>query len=534
MGRVTTPDVDVIIVGAGFSGIFALHRLRQLGFSARVIERASDVGGTWFWNRYPGARCDVQSLSYSYSFDAALEQDWPWPHRYAYQPDNLRYAAHVVDRFDLRPHMVFDTAVTAARYDAETCLWTVETDQGAPRTARFVILATGCLSQPNWPDFEGLEDFAGEIYHTAYWPHNGVDFTGQRVGVIGTGASGVQTIPKVARQAAHLTVFQRSANFAVPARNTPMPPAYEADIKARYPDLRAEARASLSADFWDGDVVAMADLPPKAQTARLEEMWAQGGFAIQYGFSDLLTDARANAVAAEFVRGKIRDTVKDPATAEMLCAQDHPLGTKRLCVDDGYFETFNRDTVSLVDLRAAPIERVVHNGIVTGGRHHTLDRLIFATGFDAFTGSVAKMDIEGLGGQRLGQLWAKSADSYLGLAVAGFPNLFTVTGPGSPSVFTNMMVAIEQHVMWIADCLLNLRESGCQEIAAEPEAQARWCKRVQKLAARTLYGQANSWYKGANIEGKSDTFLAYVGGQGPYKDICDRVAMRGYDGFRLR
>ncbi len=527
------PDVDVLIVGAGFSGIFALQRLRQMGFSVRVIERGSDVGGTWFWNRYPGARCDVQSLSYSYSFDAALEQEWRWPHRYAYQADILRYATHVVDRFDLRRDMVFDTSVTAARYDPETCIWTVKTDPGKPVTARFIILATGCLSQPNWPQFEGQDDFEGRLYHTAYWPHEDVDFSGQRVGVIGTGASGVQTIPKVAKHAAHLTVFQRTANFAIPARNTPMPKAHEADIKSRYPELRATARASLSADFWEGDVVAMVDLSPEQQQARLEDMWAQGGFAIQYGFSDLLTDAVSNAVAAEFVRGKIREAVQDPETAEMLCAQDHPLGTKRLCVDDGYFETFNRDNVSLVDMRASPIERVTKDGILAGGIHHPLDSLIFATGFDAFTGSVGKIDIQGLSDRRLSALWQKSADSYLGLAVAGFPNLFTVTGPGSPSVFTNMMVAIEQHVVWIADCLRHMREEGHCEISVDPQAQARWCRRVQKLASRTLYGQAKSWYKGANIAGKSETFLAYVGGQGPYTEICDRVAAQGYDGFLL-
>ncbi|MEM7731382.1 MAG: NAD(P)/FAD-dependent oxidoreductase [Pseudomonadota bacterium] len=528
------PQVDVVIIGAGFSGIFALHRLRQLGFSARVVERGSDVGGTWFWNRYPGARCDVQSLSYSYSFDETLEQEWYWPHRYAYQADILRYAAHVVQRFDLRRDMVFDTSVTAARYDDAACLWTVETNQGNSITARFVILATGCLSQPNWPRFDGLDDFEGHLFHTAYWPHEEVDFTGQRVGIIGTGASGVQVIPKLAKQAAHLTVFQRSANFAVPARNTPMPKAHEADIKSRYPQLRTKARASLSADFWEGDVVAMADLSKKEQEARLEDMWAQGGFAIQYGFSDLLTNAASNATAAEFVRSKIRQVVQDGETAELLCTQDHPLGTKRLCVDDGYFETYNRDNVCLVDLRANPIERIASGGVVARGTYHALDCLILATGFDAFTGSVGKIDIRGLFDQRLGELWQKSAESYLGLAIAGFPNLFTVTGPGSPSVFTNMMVAIEQHVIWITDCLNHLRKAGYREIAAQPEAQARWSKRVQKLASRTLYGQAQSWYRGANIEGKSDVFLPFVGGQGPYRDLCDRVAAQGYDGFLLR
>ncbi|MEO0371367.1 MAG: NAD(P)/FAD-dependent oxidoreductase [Pseudomonadota bacterium] len=528
------PDLDVVIVGAGFSGIFALHRLRQLGFTARVIERASDVGGTWFWNRYPGARCEVQSMSYSYSFDEDLEQEWRWPHRYAYQADILRYAAYVVERFDLRRDMVFATTVTSARYDEGACLWTVETDPGEAVSARFLILATGCLSQPNWPGFEGLNRFEGQVIHTAYWPHEGVDFTGQRVGVIGTGASGVQTIPQVAKEAAHLTVFQRSANFAVPARNTPMSESYEADIKSRYPELREAARASLSADFWEGGEVAMAELSPKAQEARLEQMWVQGGFALQYGFSDLLTDRVSNDVAAEFVRGKIRETVADADTARVLSSQNHPLGTKRLCVDDGYFETFNRENVDLVDLRSTPIEKVVSDGIVTGGTHHALDALILATGFDAFTGAVGRIDIAGLSGQRLKPLWDHSADSYLGLAVVGFPNMFTVTGPGSPSVFTNMMVAIEQHVHWISDCLGYMRQHGHREIAALPEAQAKWCRRVQKLAARTLYGQAQSWYKGANIDGKSDTFLAFVGGQGPYKAICDRVAEREYDGFSFR
>ncbi|MEA3219895.1 NAD(P)/FAD-dependent oxidoreductase [Immundisolibacter sp.] len=530
------PDFDAVIVGAGFAGLYMLHKLREAGFTAHVFEAGDGVGGTWYWNRYPGARCDIESVDYSYSFSPELEQEWQWTERYPRQPEILAYLNHVADRFDLRRDIDLNTRVTAAHFDEHAGLWRIETDRGQPVTARHCVMATGCLSVPKAPELPGIERFAGATYLTAAWPKDGVDFTGLRVGVIGTGSTAIQVIPQVARQAKHLTVFQRTANFSVPARNGPLPAAEQQRIKAGYPDRRALSRQSL---FGIPVAVPEAprrtrDIPPAELNQTLETLWAQGGaMSLLAAAPDVLVDPEANARVAEFVRRKIRATVKDPDLAERLCPSTHPLGTKRLCLDTEYYETFNRDNVTLVDLRATPIETLTEHGLRTREAEYRLDALIFATGFDAMTGALLAMDIRGRNGRSLREAWADGPHTYLGLASAGFPNLFLITGPQSPSVFTNMVMSIEQHVDWIADCLAYLRARGIRCIEASAPAQAQWEAHVAAVADATLMPQADSWYVGANVPGKPRVFMAYLGGLGPYRQRCDEVAAQGYAGFEL-
>lgn len=525
------PTLDVIVVGAGFAGMHMLHRARQQGFRCAVIEAGSDVGGTWYWNRYPGARCDVQSLSYSYSFSADLQQDWVWPDRYASQPDILRYARHVADRFDLRRDIRFDTRVISAHY--ENAAWRVETDTGDQHSARFLVMATGCLSVPKVPDVPGLKRFAGRILHTADWPPEGVDFSGHDVGIIGTGSSAIQAIPHIARQARHLTVFQRTPNFSIPAWNEPMPKAEQAELKARYPALRQKSRDSYAGDFADEYVVSILDLSPEEREAQFEKRWREGGFNYQYAFADVMVNAAANEMAAEFVRNKIRGTVKDPATAEALCPKSHPFGAKRLCVDTDYYETYNRANVTLVDVKADPIVSMTPQGLRTASTDHAFDTLVLATGFDAMTGALTRIDIRGRNGALLRECWRDGARAYLGLAVAGFPNLFLINGPGSPSVLANMVLACEQHVEWIGDILAHARQHGIAVIEAGAAAQENWAREVTESAERTLYPKAASWYLGANVPGKPRVFLPYVDGFSSYARICDEIAAADYSGFHL-
>ena len=529
-------DFDAVIVGAGFAGLYMLHRLREAGFTARVFEAGDGVGGTWYWNRYPGARCDIESVDYSYSFSPELEQAWEWSERYPRQPEILAYLNHVADRFDLRRDIALNTRVTAAHFDQGTGLWRVEDDRGGRCTAQYCVMATGCLSVPKAPDLPGIERFAGATYLTAAWPRDGVDFTGRRVGVIGTGSTAIQVIPQVARQAEHLTVFQRTANFSVPARNGPLEAAEQQRVKADYSHRRALSRQSLF-----GIPVALLDtprrtrdIPPAELNQTLETLWAQGGaMSLLAAAPDVLVDPEANARVAEFVRGKIRATVSDPRAAELLCPTSHPLGTKRLCLDTDYYETFNRDNVTLVDLRATPVETLTEHGLRTRDAEYRLDALILATGFDAMTGALLAMDIRGRNGRSLREAWADGPHTYLGLASAGFPNLFLITGPQSPSVFTNMVMSIEQHVDWIADCLIYLRARGIRSIEASAPAQAQWEAHVAAVADATLMPQADSWYVGANVPGKPRVFMAYLGGLGPYRQRCDQVAAQGYAGFEL-
>jgi cyclohexanone monooxygenase len=526
-------DIDALIVGAGFSGIYMLKRCRELGLSARVIEAGTDVGGTWYWNRYPGARCDVESMTYSYSFSDDLQQDWTWTERYAKQPEILRYVDHVVDRFDLRRDMQFETRVTAAAFDDATNRWAIETDRGERLSAKYCVMATGCLSTPSMPDYKGLESFEGDRYHTGRWPHEEVDFTGQRVGIVGTGSSGIQSIPVIAEQATHLTVFQRTPNFSVPAWNGRLDDDAVRTWKACYPELRQRARGSRVGDIFEISETSALDLSPEARERVFEKRWSQGSFNMLASFSDLITSKEANDFAVDFVHKKIRERVADPEVAELLCPKDHPFGTKRLCVDTDYYETYNRDNVSLVDVKAAPIEQITPHGLRAGGKEYELDAIVFATGFDAMTGALLNIDIRGRGGIEFKKKWSDGPRTYLGLAVAGFPNLFTVTGPGSPSVLSNMMTSIEQHIEWIADCIGHMEEHDLDTIEATPEAEDKWMHHVTDVADDTLFFQSNTWYVGANIPGKPRVIYPYVGGVGAYRDICDGIAARGYEGFAL-
>jgi cation diffusion facilitator CzcD-associated flavoprotein CzcO len=524
---------DLVVVGAGFAGLYMLHRARELGLSVRVYEAGSGVGGTWYWNRYPGARCDVESLEYSFGFDEALQQEWHWTERFAAQPEILRYANHVADRFDLRRDIRFDTRIVAAAYDESSGRWTVRTDAGEAVSAQFLVMATGCLSSANLPDIPGRDSFAGERYHTGRWPHEEVDFSGKRVGVIGTGSSAVQSIPIIAAQAKSLTVFQRTATYTVPAKNGPLDREYEAKIKADYAAFRARNRQQINAfgSNMPRSKVPVHEMDPARQREALEARWDFGGLFFLGAFGDFLLDQAANDLAAEFVREKIRGMVRDPQTARRLSPKQL-IGCKRLCIDTGYYETFNRPNVRLVDISARGIEEIVPTGVRANGALFELDALVFATGFDAMTGTLLRMDIRGRGGRTLREAWADGPRTYLGLGIAGFPNLFTITGPGSPSVLTNMIMSIEQHVDWIAACLDHLRSAGKRTIEAMPEAQEAWVDHVGRVADATLYPKCNSWYVGANIPGKKRVFMPLLGFP-PYVEKCDEVAAKGYEGFAI-
>jgi cyclohexanone monooxygenase len=531
------PALDLVIVGAGFSGLFMLHRARRLGLSARVLEAGDGVGGTWYWNRYPGARCDVESMQYSYQFSDELQQEWEWTERYASQPEILTYLNHVADRFGLRRDIEFGARVRAADFDEAQGRWVISTDAGQQMSARFLVMATGCLSAANVPDFPGLDSFGGPTFHTGRWPHEPVDFTGQRVGIIGTGSSAVQSIPVIARQARELVVFQRTATYTVPAHNHPLSAEEQQAVKADYAGFRQRIslmNAAIGSSFpedGDGEERLALDAEPGERARIYEKRWEHGGLPFLWGFTDLYTDLAANETAAAFVRAKIRQVVDDPAVAKRL-APTTVIGCKRLCVDTGYYATFNRDNVELVDVSEAPIEEITPRGLRAGVREYEFDCLVFATGFDAMTGALARIDIRGRHGLGLNQAWAEGPRSYLGLSVAGFPNLFLVTGPGSPSVLTNMVVAIEQQVNWIAGCLDHLGRSGAQRIEATAQAQDEWVTYVNDVADTTVYPACNSWYLGANIPGKPRVFMALVG-YPPYVEKCDEVAAKNYEGFAI-
>jgi cation diffusion facilitator CzcD-associated flavoprotein CzcO len=521
---------EIAIIGAGFAGMYLLHRLRGMGVPAQVLEAGSGVGGTWYWNRYPGARCDIESIQYSYQFDDALQQEWDWSERYATQPEILKYAEHVADRYDLRPDIRFNTRVRAASYDETVNEWTLEAEDGSTFTSRICVMATGCLSVPNKPNIKGLEDFSGPTYHTGEWPHENIDFTGQRVAVIGTGSSAIQSIPRIAAQAAHLTVFQRTANYSVPARNAPLDPEYVKSIKARYAEFRAEASMTgpgIHAVFNPDSVL---DATPEEQFAAYEERWQQGGLIFMGAFGDAMLSEAANDVPANFVRKKIHDAVKDPSTAERLSPKNI-IGAKRLCVDTGYYDTFNRDNVTLIDIKEQPLQEITANSVRVDGQEVDIDALVIATGFDAMTGAIMKVDIKGRNGARLQERWADGPSSYLGLAMADFPNLFTVTGPGSPSVFTNMLPTIEQHVDWIADCVGYMNAGNYRCIEATEAAEKEWWEHCQEVASVGLKSSTDSWYLGANVEGKPRVFMPYLGGYPEYCRRCDEIVAEGYRGF---
>ena len=527
---------DAIVIGAGFAGLYTLHRLRGLVLKVLVLEAGEGIGGTWFWNRYPGARCDIESLEYSYSFDEALQQEWKWPERFSAQPDILRYINHVADRLDLRRDIRLNARVSSVVFDDATTTWTVETDSGLRARARFCVMASGNLSLPRVPRFEGLDDFKGDWYHTGLWPHEGVDFSGRRVGVIGTGSSAIQAIPVIAQQAKHLSVFQRTANFSVPALNRPLTPEADQAHKASYPQRREEARHTpFGVSGYPPPAKSALEATKEERRQHYESKWQTGGtLNLLYAYNDLLVNKDSNETVCEFVRQKIGSIVRDPEVAKLLMPNDHYIGTKRLCLDNGYFETFNRDNVKLVDVKSAPIVSITPDGLRTEKQDYQLDAIVFATGFDAMTGALLDMDIRGRAGVALRDKWAAGPRTYLGLMTAGFPNMFFITGPGSPSVKSNMVSSIEQHVDWIADCLRNLQSQDLASIEPDLGHQDRWVQHVNDVADATLYPLANSWYVGANIPGKPRVFMPYVAGLDKYRVICDGIAAKGYEGFVLK
>lgn len=526
-------EVDAVIVGAGFSGMYMLHKLREQGLSVIVFEAGTDVGGTWYWNRYPGARVDVESLSYSYSFSPEMEQDYQWTERYPTQPEILKYARFVADRFDLRRDIEFRTRVTSAIYDETAERWLVRTEYAEAVSARFVVMATGCLSAAKHPEIPGIDTFKGPSYHTAHWPHEGVDFSGLRVAVIGTGSSGVQSIPVIAEQAASVTVFQRTPAYSLPARNRPLRPGEQEEMKARYREYRKEQRESGFGVPTRAATKSALEVSDEERTATYEEAWESGSLVnLLAAFTDSAVNQEANDTAKRFVHSKIHQIVKDPQTAADLCPE-YPVGTKRPCLDTGYYETYNKESVHLVNLQRTPLVEVTEKGIRTSEHEYEVDAIVYATGFDAMTGALTSVDIRGRDGLSIKDAWSAGPRTYLGIGAAGFPNLFTITGPGSPSVLSNMIVSIEQHVDWVADAIAYLRQQGLSTIEPTQEAQDAWVDHVNQVASRTLYPKANSWYMGANVPGKTRVFMPYAGGVGAYRQQCDEVAAKGYEGFVL-
>jgi len=531
------PDVDVVVVGAGMAGLYSLYHLRELGFTAIAFEQGAGVGGTWFWNRYPGARCDVPSLEYSFGFSPELEQEWEWTEIFPSQPEIERYLNHVADRFDLRRDIRLNTKVTAATYDAAARIWTVTTEHGETVTGRFVMMATGCLSVPQVPDIPGLDRFAGRMIYTSSWPREDVDLRGLRVGLVGTGSSGVQATPVLADAAEHVYVFQRTPTYTWPSHNGPLDPEVQRAAKAGYRELRAAQRTTPGGVSGSTGAIILKVAEDRrileASAAERDALLEELQWDASRVWADALTDAEANELACEQYRTMVRRTVTDPETAEALSPRGFPIHCKRPVVDSHYFETFNRDDVTIVDLRQGGIETVDETGIQTAQGHFDLDVLVLATGFDAMTGALTRIDLRGRDGRLLRDVWAHGPRVYLGLQIAGFPNLFTITGPGSPSVLANMLVCIEQHVEWIGACLECARDHGYTEVEATVEAEDAWIDHVNAIAAPTMMvaPSCNSWYLGANIPGKPRVFLPYVGGVNAYIERTDAIVANGYEGF---
>ena len=534
-------EFDVVVVGAGFSGMYLLHKLRQAGLSARVLEAGKDVGGTWYWNRYPGARCDVPSIEYSFSFSSELQQEWQWTEVMAAQPEILDYANHIAERFELRNDIEFSTSVTSAHFEEVEQRWHVKTDSGNEYVARFCVMATGCLSIPNTPQISGADDFAGDVFHTGNWPAEGVDFSKRRVGIIGTGSSAIQSIPVIAEQAEHLTVFQRTPNYTMPAHNGPLSDDFRKQAIENYDEIRQQQRESqvgivgYGFGFGGADNVEPTEAILETTAAERATLVEQEGFVAIRRFADVALDPAANELACEMYRQQIGRVIDDSDTAEALMPRGYPMGCKRPVIDTDYYETYNRDNVSLVDLRKGTIETITATGVQTQQGHYEFDTLVYATGFDAMTGALQKIDIRGRSGERLVDHWEAGPRTYLGLQVNGFPNLFTVTGPGSPSVLSNMLVSIEQHVDWITECIEHMRDHQLQLIEPTLAAEEEWVAHVNEVAEGTMFTapSCNSWYLGANIPGKPRIFMPYVGGVGEYRKKCDEIVANDYQGFVL-
>jgi cyclohexanone monooxygenase len=528
--RQSKTTIDVLVVGAGFAGMYLIYRLRQMNLTFHVVEAGSDVGGTWYWNRYPGARCDADSVYYSYSFDTELEQGWRWTERNAPQTEILSYIDHVADKHDLRRHITFNTRVRAAAYDERSECWTVETDTGAEIICRYLIFATGCLSKPHYPKFKGADSFAGDVYHTGRWPHHPVSFKHQRVGVVGTGSSAIQAIPEIAKEADQLYVFQRTPNFSIPARNAPLSDEYVAEVKTNYANIRQECRSSFLGMPVPSSGKNVHDCSRAEQLQILDAAWEKGGSIFIGAFNDTVICEKANVVVADYVRSKIADIVEDAETASKLMPTSYPIGTKRICVDTDYYAAFNRPNVTLVDVLENPIEEIIPSGLRTHAAKYSFDALVYATGFDAMTGALLDIDIRGRRDRSLREKWQYGPQTYLGLMSHGFPNMFMITGPGSPSVISNVITSIEQHVDFVIAMIERLERDGVRTIEAEPEAEEAWVARVNAMADETLFSKAKSWWNGSNIPGKPRVFMPFLG-VGAYREICDKIAMEDYPGF---
>lgn len=523
--------LDVIIIGTGFAGVYGLHKMREAGFRVLAIEAGEDVGGCWYWNRYPGLRCDVDSLEYSYAFSEELQQEWTWKERYAPQKDIQGYISFAADRLGLRKDIRFNTRIASATFDNAAGYWTLESQGGETFRARYVVMATGCLSIPNKPNIPGIEDFGGKLIHSVQWPTEPLDLSDKNVAVIGTGSTGIQMIPLLAAQAKHLTVVQRTPAFCVPARNQDWPAARLDYWRENFRELRQMARNTRAGVLHEYGLLPAAAVRPEDRIADLERRWIKGGPNVLYGFSDLLRNEETNELVSEFLRGKIAEAVKDPETAKKLMPYEYPVGTKRVCVGTDYYETYNRENVSLIDLRSEKLERIQPDGIRTEQGFYPVDVLILATGYDAMTGALLAIDIRTTAGKSLREQWSHGPQTYLGLGIAGFPNMFVVTGPGSPSVFSNMVLSVEHDMEWIAGCLDYLRGKGYPSIEADPQAQETWMDHVDEVARGTLLNKAASWYRGANVAGKPQKFMPYVGGVNTYQQKCRDIAANGYEGF---
>ncbi|MFB8007450.1 flavin-containing monooxygenase [Nocardia sp. NPDC056000] len=524
---------DVIIIGAGFAGLYGVHRAARAGLNVLGLEAGEDVGGTWFWNRYPGARCDVESVDYSYSFDDDLQQSWTWTERFAAQPEILAYIRHVADRFDLKRHYRFEQTVTAAHFDDEAAIWTITTASGDEFRSRFVVFATGCLSAPIKPNIPGVETFAGEELFTARWPEEGASFAGKRVGVIGTGSSGIQASPIIAREAEALTVFQRSPNFSVPMPNRPWTAQEQQDIRATYGQRREKSYYAPAATPHPSLQTKALEMSPADREAAMEDRWNGGGVLFNKVFPDQNSDIAANEIVRDFAVAKIRAKVESDAVAADLIPTDHPIGTKRICTDSGYYEMFNRPNVTLVNLRREPIEEITPTGIRTGDKFIEIDTLVYATGFDAMTGALLRIDIRGARDTRLRDTWADGPVTYLGFGIHGFPNMFSINSVGTPSVMANMVLHSEQQLDWVLALIEHCRAQGIRQVEAREEAAAKWTDHLMEVAEGTLFVKANSWYMGANVEGKKRVFMPYIGGFGNYRRFCDDERDSGYPSFEL-
>ena len=524
-------NYDAIIVGAGFGGMYMLHSLNKLGLKTLILEEGKGVGGTWYWNRYPGARCDVQSIEYSYSFSDELQQEWEWSHKYSTQPEILEYANHVADRFNLREHIRFNERVLSAEYVENSKIWKLETNSGNIYQSRYCVMATGSLSSINKPKFPGIDSYTGDWYITGKWPHEKIDLSGKTVGIIGTGSSAVQSIPILAENSKHLTVFQRTANYSIPANNKPLDPEEIRYVKDNYFSIREKQRqGKAGVAFNNMGTKSALEVSKEERLNEYQKRWDMGYSGFISAYTDIGINEDANETAAEFVRSKIREIVKDPVKAEILSPKN-AIGCKRLCADTNYFETYNKENVSLIDVNETPIVSLVPEGVKTTEKIFNFDVVVFAIGFDAMTGALLSINIKGKNGKQLTNKWSEGPRSYLGLCIEGFPNMFTITGPGSPSVLGNMMVAIEQHVEWITKCIKDMESDGKTEIEAQEDAENEWMDHIEEVATHTLRYSCNSWYVGANVPGKKRVFMPYIGGYDVYREKCNEIASEEYSGF---